>query len=127
MTEPLVGTTPLIFPPDFSWGAATAAYQIEGASTLDGRTPSIWDTFSATPGKVFGGHTGDQATDHYHRFAEDIGLMATLGLKSYRLSTAWPCIQPGGRGPANPAGLAFYDRLVDTLLAAGIAPAVTLY
>jgi beta-glucosidase len=127
LTEPLVGTSPLIFPPDFQWGAATAAYQIEGASTLDGRTPSIWDTFSATPGKVFGGHTGAQATDHYHRFAEDIGLMTQLGLRSYRLSTAWPRIQPGGRGPANPAGLAFYDRLVDTLLAAGIAPAVTLY
>jgi beta-glucosidase len=127
LTEPLVGTSPLIFPPDFQWGAATAAYQIEGASTLDGRTPSIWDTFSATPGKVFGGHTGADATDHYHRFAEDIGLMARLGLRSYRLSVAWPRIVPGGRGPANPAGLAFYDRLIDSLLAAGIAPAVTLY
>jgi beta-glucosidase len=127
LTEPLVGTSPLIFPPDFQWGAATAAYQIEGASTVDGRTPSIWDTFSATPGKVFGGHTGAEATDHYHRFAEDIGLMAQLGLRSYRLSVAWPRVQPGGRGPANAAGLAFYDRLVDALLAAGIAPAVTLY
>jgi beta-glucosidase len=130
MTEPLVGTSPLIFPPDFQWGAATAAYQIEGASTLDGRTPSIWDTFSATPGKVFGGHTGAVATDHYHRFAEDIGLMTRLGLKSYRLSVAWPRIMPGGgvgHSPANPAGLAFYDRLVDTLLDVGIAPAVTLY
>jgi beta-glucosidase len=127
LTEPLVGTSPLIFPPDFQWGAATAAYQVEGASTLDGRTPSIWDTFSATPGNVDGGHTGAVATDHYHRFAEDIGLMARLGLRSYRLSVAWPRIVPGGRGPANPAGLAFYDRLIDTLLAAGIAPAVTLY
>src|SRR5690349_4035514 len=127
MTAPLVGASPLVFPPDFQWGAATAAYQIEGASTLDGRTPSIWDTFSTTPGKVFDGHTGAVATDHYHRFAEDIGLMAQLGLRSYRLSVAWPRIQPGGRGPANPAGLAFYDRLIDALLAAGIAPAVTLY
>src|SRR4051812_37331099 len=130
MTESLVGTSPLIFPPDFQWGAGTAAYQIEGASTLDGRTPSIWDTFSATPGKAFDGHTGAVATDHYHRFAEDIGLMARLGVKSYRLAVAWPRIVPGGgvgHGPANPAGLAFYDRLVDTLLDVGIAPAVTLY
>jgi beta-glucosidase len=123
----LSSSTSLTFPPDFVWGAATAAYQIEGASTLDGRTPSIWDTFAATPGKVHGGHTGETATDHYHRFAEDIGLMTKLGLRSYRLSVAWPRVQPGGSGPANPAGLAFYDRLIDTLLAAGIAPTLTLY
>ena len=97
-------STELSFPPDFVWGAATAAFQIEGASTLDGRTPSIWDTFAATPGKVYGGHTGETAIDHYHRFAEDIGLMTKLGLHSYRLSVAWPRIQPGGSGPANPAG-----------------------
>jgi beta-glucosidase len=115
------------FPTGFRWGAATAAYQIEGSSTVDGRTPSIWDTYAAVPGKVFGGHTGAEAADHYRRFAEDVELMRRLGLQSYRFSVAWPRVQPGGRGPANPAGLAFYDRLLDELLAAGIAPAVTLY
>jgi beta-glucosidase len=119
--------SPLTFPPGFWWGAATAAYQIEGASKLDGRTPSIWDTFAATPGKVVDGHTGEEATDHYHRFAQDIELMRRLGLTTYRFSVAWPRIQPGGRGPANPEGVGFYDRLVDALLLAGIKPAVTLY
>ncbi|MGN9914346.1 GH1 family beta-glucosidase [Phytohabitans sp. LJ34] len=115
------------FPPDFLWGAATAAYQIEGGATEGGRKPSIWDTFSRTPGKVKGGDTGDVACDHYHRAADDVKLMAGLGLKSYRFSLAWPRIQPDGRGPANQEGLDFYRRLVDDLLANGIEPWVTLY
>lgn len=115
------------FPEGFIWGAATAAYQIEGAATQDGRGPSIWDTFSHTPGRVRGGDTGDVAADHYHRFAEDVDLMADMNLGAYRFSVAWPRIQPDGRGALNPAGLAFYDQLVDTLLAKGITPAVTLY
>jgi beta-glucosidase len=115
------------FPEGFIWGAATAAYQIEGAATQDGRGPSIWDTFSHTPGRVRGGDTGDVAADHYHRFAEDVDLMAAMNLGAYRFSVAWPRIQPDGRGAINPAGLAFYDQLVDTLLSKGITPAVTLY
>ena len=115
------------FPEGFLWGAATAAYQIEGAVHEGGRSPSIWDTFSHTPGAVTGGDTGDVATDHYHRYAEDVDLMADLGLGAYRFSVAWPRVQPDGRGPANPEGIGFYDRLVDALLARGIAPAVTLY
>ncbi|MFF1798466.1 glycoside hydrolase family 1 protein, partial [Kitasatospora sp. NPDC058263] len=118
---------PLVFPADFLWGAATAAYQIEGAAGEDGRTPSIWDTFSRTPGKVRNGDTGDIATDHYHRFREDIALMAELGLPAYRFSIAWPRVQPGGSGPVNKAGLDFYDRLVDGLLEHGITPVATLY
>ncbi|GAA2060798.1 GH1 family beta-glucosidase [Catenulispora yoronensis] len=115
------------FPKDFLWGAATAAYQIEGAAAEDGRGPSIWDTFSRTPGKVLNGDTGDVAADHYHRFREDVALMAKLGLGAYRFSTAWPRIQPAGRGPANAAGLDFYDQLVDELLGSGIEPVLTLY
>ncbi|WP_330439069.1 GH1 family beta-glucosidase [Micromonospora sp. NBC_00821] len=115
------------FPENFLWGAATAAYQIEGAARDDGRGPSIWDTFSRTPGKVYQGHTGDVACDHYHRYADDVALMAELGLRAYRFSVAWPRIQPDGTGPANPRGLDFYDRLTDTLLARGIDPIVTLY
>ncbi|GAA1087872.1 GH1 family beta-glucosidase [Kitasatospora arboriphila] len=115
------------FPAGFVWGAATAAYQIEGAAAEDGRTPSIWDTFSRTPGKVRNGDTGDIAADHYHRYREDVALMASLGLGAYRFSLAWPRIVPGGRGPVNEAGLAFYDRLVDELLEAGVAPVATLY
>jgi beta-glucosidase len=115
------------FPEGFIWGAATAAYQIEGATTEDGRGPSIWDTFSHTPGRVRGGDTGDVAADHYHRFAEDIALMGALNLRAYRFSIAWPRIQPEGRGAVNPEGLAFYDRLIDALLDRGIAPAATLY
>ncbi|MFG1775113.1 GH1 family beta-glucosidase [Micromonospora sp. NPDC049048] len=117
----------LRFPDNFVWGAATAAYQIEGAATDDGRGPSIWDTFSRTPGKVHDGHTGDVACDHYHRYADDVALMAELGLHAYRFSVAWPRIQPDGTGPVNPRGLDFYDRLTDTLLARGIDPIVTLY
>ncbi|MEW2381011.1 GH1 family beta-glucosidase [Micromonospora sp. NPDC047707] len=117
----------LRFPEGFRWGAATAAYQIEGAVRDDGRGPSIWDTFSRTPGKVHQGHTGDVACDHYHRYADDVALMAELGLRTYRFSVAWPRIQPDGTGPVNPRGLDFYDRLVDALLARGIDPLVTLY
>ncbi|ASW57529.1 GH1 family beta-glucosidase [Plantactinospora sp. KBS50] len=125
---PLLGEErQLTFPSGFRWGAATAAYQIEGAVAEDGRTPSIWDTFSRTPGKVIEGHTGDVACDHYHRYRDDVRLMADLGLTAYRFSIAWPRVQPGGRGPANPAGLDFYRRLVDELLEHGIEPWVTLY
>jgi beta-glucosidase len=114
-------------PAEFVWGVATSAYQIEGAVAEDGRSPSIWDTFARTPGKVDGGHTGDVACDHYRRWPEDIELMKRLGVDAYRFSIAWPRIVPGGDGPVNPAGLAFYDRLVDGLLAAGITPYPTLY
>jgi len=114
-------------PADFVWGAATAAYQIEGAVDEDGRAPSIWDTFSHTPGKVDGGDTGDVACDHYHRTGEDLGLMKALDLDSYRFSVAWPRVVPQGSGAVNAAGLAFYDKLVDDLLEAGITPNATLY
>ncbi|MEV4427467.1 GH1 family beta-glucosidase [Streptomyces sp. R-07] len=124
-TRPLTATRS--FPADFLWGAATAAYQIEGAAAEDGRTPSIWDTFSHTPGRVFEGHTGDVAVDHYHRFREDVAIMAELGLNAYRFSVSWSRVQPTGRGPAVQQGLDFYRRLVDELLAAGIEPALTLY
>jgi beta-glucosidase len=115
------------FPADFVWGTATAAYQIEGAVAEDGRAPSIWDTFSHTPGAVLGGDTGDVACDHYHRTAADVALMAELGLRAYRFSVSWPRIVPTGSGGVNQAGLDFYSRLVDQLLAAGVVPAVTLY
>ena len=115
------------FPPDFLWGAATAAYQVEGATHEDGRGQSIWDTFSATPGKVHHGDTGDVADDHYHRYQEDVDLMARLGLAAYRFSIAWPRILPQGRGSVNAKGLDFYERLVDALLAKGIKPFATLY
>jgi beta-glucosidase len=114
------------FPKGFIWGASTAAYQIEGATTEDGRGPSIWDTFVRVPGAVFHGDTGDIACDHYHRLECDLDLMARLGLKAYRFSIAWPRVQPDGRN-LNPIGLDFYDRLVDGLLARGIAPMATLY
>ncbi|MFJ6213920.1 GH1 family beta-glucosidase [Streptomyces sp. NPDC092296] len=114
-------------PDDFVWGAATAAYQIEGAVNEDGRSPSIWDTFSHTPGKVAGGDTGDVACDHYHRWPEDVGLAKGLGLDAYRFSIAWPRVMPQAGGPVNPAGLAFYDRLTDALLEAGLTPFPTLY
>jgi beta-glucosidase len=119
--------TPVTFPPAFLWGAATSAYQIEGAAREDGRTPSIWDTFSHTPGKTADGDHGDVAVDHYHRYREDVALMAELGLGAYRFSVSWPRVQPTGRGPAVQRGLDFYRRLVDELLAHGIQPAVTLY
>lgn len=117
----------LEFPADFLIGAATASYQIEGAATADGRGPSIWDTFSATPGKVANGDTGEVADDHYHRLESDLDLMAELGLEAYRFSIAWPRIQPTGAGEVNARGLAFYERLVDGLLARGIRPIATLY
>ncbi|MBI4532989.1 MAG: beta-glucosidase [Candidatus Melainabacteria bacterium] len=116
-----------LFPQGFVWGAATAAYQIEGAWNLDGKGESIWDAFSHTPGKVANGDTADVSCDHYHRFAEDIALMRQMGLKAYRFSISWPRVLPTGRGPVNWVGLDFYDRLVDTLLVAGIEPYITLY
>lgn len=115
------------FGPDFVFGVATASYQIEGAVAEGGRGPSIWDTFSHTPGRVVAGDTGDVACDHYHRFGEDVALMRDLGVDAYRFSIAWPRIQPSGRGPVNQAGLDFYQRLVDALLEAGITPYATLY
>jgi beta-glucosidase len=117
----------LQFPKGFVWGAATAAYQIEGAVHEDGRGESIWDRFCRTPGKVFGGETGDVACDHYHLWRDDVALMKRLRLGGYRFSVAWPRIFPQGSGKPNPAGLDFYSRLVDGLLAAGVAPALTLY
>jgi beta-glucosidase len=116
----------LRFPAGFWWGAATAAYQIEGAVTEDGRIPSIWDTFSATPGKVTDGDTGATATDHFHRYVADVAIMAELGLAAYRFSIGWPRVRTAGGG-VNPAGLAFYDRLVDEILGAGVKPVATLY
>src|SRR5437660_8906652 len=115
------------FPENFLWGVATASYQIEGATREDGRGESIWDRFCATPGKVQNNDTGDVACDHYHRYREDVRLMQELGLNAYRFSIAWPRILPHGRGQVNAAGLDFYERLVDTLLAAKIEPFVTLY
>ncbi|WP_167153052.1 GH1 family beta-glucosidase [Streptomyces sp. MBT27] len=115
------------FPPGFLWGAATSAYQIEGAVAEGGRTPSIWDTFSHTPGRTDGGDTGDVAVDHYHRMREDVALMADMGLTAYRFSVSWSRVQPTGRGPAVQLGLDFYRRLVDELLDHGIQPALTLY
>jgi beta-glucosidase len=117
----------LVFPEGFVLGSATAAYQVEGAAREGGRTPSIWDTFSHTPGKTWNGDTGDIADDHYHRLESDLDIMADLGLDAYRFSLSWPRIQPTGSGPANPAGLDFYSRLVDGLLARGIRPIATLY
>jgi beta-glucosidase len=115
------------FPQDFLWGAATASYQIEGAAQEDGRGESTWDRFSHTPGLVKNGDTGDVACDHYHHYAQDVALMKSLGLQSYRFSVAWPRILPHGTGQVNQKGLDFYNRLVDELLDAGIRPFVTLY
>jgi beta-glucosidase len=114
-------------PKDFLLGAATAAYQIEGAAHDDGRTPSIWDTFSHTPGRTWNGDTGDVAADHYNRLDADLDLMRDLGLEAYRFSISWPRVQPGARGGLNAKGVAFYSRLVDGLLARGIRPVATLY
>ncbi|MEV0073334.1 GH1 family beta-glucosidase [Amycolatopsis sp. NPDC050768] len=125
--EPLSASaqTGLAFPPGFVWGAATAAFQVEGSTTVDGREPSVWDTFAARPGAIRGGDTGEPAADHYRRAGEDVELMRSLGLGAYRFSLAWPRIRPGG--VPNVRGIAFYDRLVDSLLAAGIQPWATLY
>ncbi len=117
----------LAFPDRFVWGTATASYQIEGAVAEGGRTPSIWDTFSHTPGKVFQGDTGDIAADHYHRYREDAELMEELGVNSYRFSVSWSRVIPTGVGPLNREGVDFYSRLVDELLGRGITPTVTLY
>jgi len=118
---------PVSFPKDFLWGAATASYQVEGAANEDGRGPSIWDHFAATPGKTYQGHTGEVAADHYHRYLDDIALMKALGLGAYRFSISWSRVLPQGTGAVNAAGLDFYDRLVDGLLAQGIIPMATLY
>jgi beta-glucosidase len=115
------------FPGTFLWGAATSAYQIDGGARKDGRTPSIWDTFAHTPGKTNRGDTGDVACDHYHRWAEDVELMADLGLDAYRFSVSWPRLQPGGVGGLNPRGVAFYRKLLEGLRSRGIRPFVTLY
>lgn len=115
------------FPEDFLWGASTSAYQIEGATREDGRGPSIWDEYAATPGRTYQGQTGDVATDHYHHVREDVALMVQLNLRAYRFSIAWPRVLPEGIGAVNEQGLDFYDRLVDTLLAHGITPFITLY
>ena len=117
----------LRFPARFLWGAATSAYQIEGSPLADGAGPSIWHSFSHTPGRTANGDTGDVACDHYHRFREDVLLMKELGLSAYRFSIAWARVLPQGTGAVNAAGLGFYDRLVDALLERGIAPCATLY
>jgi len=122
---PLVDAPAL--PPGFVFGAATSAAQIEGAAALDGKGPSIWDTFCATPGKIKDGSNIDVACDHYHRWPEDVALMRWLGLDAYRFSMSWPRVQPQGQGAWNEAGFAFYERLVDGLLEAGIAPHLTLH
>ena len=115
------------FPADFTWGAATASYQIEGAVHEGGRGESVWDRFSHTPGKVRGGDTGDVACDFYHRYPQDVRLMKELGLGAFRFSIAWPRVLPQGRGAVNKSGLDFYDRLVDALLEQGIEPFATLF
>ena len=115
------------FPRGFLWGAATSAYQVEGSPLADGAGPSNWHRFAHTPGRVHDGDTGDVACDHYRRYAEDVTLMRTLGINAYRFSISWSRVMPRGRGPVNPAGVDFYDRLVDALLASGIEPMVTLY
>ena len=117
----------MTFPAEFVWGAATAAYQIEGATEADGRGESIWDRFCRTPGKVANGDTGDRACEHYYRWREDLDVMSSLGLQGYRFSISWPRIQADGRGPANPKGIDFYRRLAEGLLERGIAPLATLY
>ena len=115
------------FPANFTWGAAAASYQIEGAAQVDGRAPSVWDAFCRVPGKIYHGDTGDIACDHYHHYKEDVSLMKQLGLKAYRLSLSWSRLIPEGTGAANPKGLAFYNALIDELLSAGITPWVTIY
>ena len=115
------------FPKGFLWGAATSSYQIEGAAHVDGRGASIWDTFCATPGKVARGENGDVANDHYHRYKDDIALMKNLGVQGYRFSFAWPRMFPAGNSIREERGFAFYDRLIDSILEAGIEPLATLY
>jgi beta-glucosidase len=115
------------FPDGFSWGVATSSYQIEGAVAEEGRGDCVWDVFCRQPGVIRDGHTGDIAADHYHRWGQDVGLMAELGLTAYRFSIAWPRVQPDGKGPVNEPGLDFYDRLTDGLLERGITPVPTLF
>ena len=122
-----VATEPRRFPEGFRWGLATASYQIEGAWDEDGKGLSIWDTYTHTPGNIKNDDNGDVANDHYHRYAEDVALMSSLGAGAYRFSIAWPRIFPDGTGRPNPKGIDFYSRLVDELLAAGIEPFATLY
>ncbi|RCG33251.1 beta-glucosidase [Sphaerisporangium album] len=126
-TQPGTEAPTLAFPPGFVWGAATSAYQIEGATTTDGRGTSIWDTFVRRPGRVLNGENADVAIDHYHRYRDDVAMMAELGLTAYRFSVSWPRIMPDGAGEVNQAGLDFYRRLADELLAHGIDPYLTLY
>ena len=117
----------MTFPRQFLWGAATAAYQVEGGAGEGGMGESVWDMFCRKPGAVFEGHSGDVACDHYHRYAEDVAIMRSIGLDAYRFSISWPRVLPEGTGAPNAEGLAFYDRLVDALLEAGIEPFVTLF
>jgi beta-glucosidase len=127
VTDTMIPVPHPLLPPGFRFGASTASYQIEGAATEDGKGPSIWDTFTHQPGRIVDGSTGDVACDHYHRLDADLDLMARLGLGGYRFSISWPRVQPDGSGPANVAGLDFYERLVDGLLERGIQPMATLY
>ncbi|MEM9082901.1 MAG: family 1 glycosylhydrolase, partial [Planctomycetota bacterium] len=117
----------MAFPSDFTWGVAAAAYQIEGAWNEDGKGESVWDAFARRNGSTFEGNTGEVACDHYHRYEEDVRLMQQLGVKAYRLSLSWPRLIPDATGKPNEAGFAFYDRLFDSLLDAGIQPWVTLF
>src|SRR5690606_25575657 len=115
------------FPSNFTWGAATSSYQVEGAWDVDGKGPSIGDMFTRQPGRIWENHHGRIACDHYNRYKEDIRLMAQMGIKAYRLSISWPRVIPGGTGRVNEKGLGFYDRVIDELTAHGIQPWVTLY
>ena len=115
------------FPAKFVWGAAAASFQIEGAASEDGKGPSVWDALCRKQGAVYEGHTGDVACDHYHRWRDDVALMRSLGIKAYRLSISWPRVMPQGAGDVNEKGLAFYDKLIDELLGAGVTPYVTLF
>jgi beta-glucosidase len=126
-TSQFDASSEISFPKNFLWGAATAAYQIEGAWQEDGKDESIWDRFSHAPGKIANGDTGDVACDSYHRWRDDIALIQTMNLNSYRFSISWPRLQPTGSGPANPKGIDYYSRLVDSLLEARVRPLVTLY
>ena len=123
----VAGSRHVELPPGFRWGVSTSSYQIEGAADEDGRGPSIWDTYCRQIGRIANGDTGDVACDHYHRYREDIGLMRDLGVNAYRFSVSWPRVMPAGRGTANEAGLAFYDRLIDALIAAEVEPWLCLY
>lgn len=123
----MIHQQPDAFPETFLWGSASAAYQVEGAWNQDGKGPSVWDVFTKIPGKTFKGTNGDIAVDHYHRYKEDVALMAEMGLKAYRFSVSWPRIFPNGKGEINEAGLAFYDDLINELISHNIEPVLTLY